>query len=126
MQGNIVSRQFVEEVLEYPESAFCALTKQEEAGATGITGHQLIPQGAIYLTWYHKKSTRVFRNMRFLISPHQHYDLIIGARSIQKDRLLDVPNLMNYAGGGVVDIENEEPEGTCASDCPGSESLTLI
>ncbi|PMD62419.1 uncharacterized protein K444DRAFT_627355 [Hyaloscypha bicolor E] len=93
MQGNIVSRKFIG-VLEYPESAFCPLTKEEEAGATSVTGHQLIPQGAIHLTWYHKKSTRVFRDMRFLISPNENFDLIIGAWSIQKDRILDVPNLM--------------------------------
>ncbi|KAH8672830.1 hypothetical protein BGZ60DRAFT_285843 [Tricladium varicosporioides] len=94
MQGNIVSRKFVEEVLGYPESAFCPLTKEEEVGATGITGHQLIPECAVYLTWYHKKSTRIFRNMRFLVSPNEMCDLIIGAQSIQKHKVLDVPNLM--------------------------------
>ncbi|EPE30329.1 hypothetical protein GLAREA_13052 [Glarea lozoyensis ATCC 20868] len=93
MQGNIVSRKFIE-MLGYPESAIAPLTKEEEAGATSVTGHRLIPQGAINLTWYHKKSTRVFRDTRFLISPNEHYDLIIGAWSIQKDRILDVPNLM--------------------------------
>jgi len=117
MQGNIVSRKFVEEVLEYPESAFCALTAEEEVGATSITGHQLIPQGAIYLTWYHKKSTRVFRDMRFLISPIEHFDLIIGARSIQKDRLLDVPNLMSGIGGKVdFSDDSEDPTVTDALD----------
>jgi len=97
MQGNIVSQRFVEDVLEYPKSAFCSLTKEEEVGAIGITGHQLIPEAAIYLTWYHKKSTRVFRNMRFLISSSQHFDIIIGTRSIQKYGLLDVPNLATQA-----------------------------
>jgi len=101
MQGNIVSRKFVEDVLQYSESNFSELTKEEKKGGTGITGHTLIPDGAIYLTWYHKKSTRVFRNMRFLISPNQHCDLIIGARSILKDRLLDVPNLMADSGGRI-------------------------
>jgi hypothetical protein len=126
MQGNIVSRKFVQEVLEYPESAFCPLTKEEEVGATGITGHQLIPEGAVYLTWYHKKSTRVFRNMRFLISPNDHCDLVIGARSIQKHRLLDVPNLMaQVAKMDIIDI-NETPEGRHLSRCPSLESLTLL
>jgi len=96
-----VSRKFVEDVLQYSESNFSELTKEEKKGGTGITGHTLIPDGAIYLTWYHKKSTRVFRNMRFLISPNQHCDLIIGARSILKDRLLDVPNLMADSGGRI-------------------------
>ncbi|TVY42634.1 hypothetical protein LSUB1_G005404 [Lachnellula subtilissima] len=95
MQGNIVSRAFVENVLEFSSANFCELTAEEKEGGTGITGHRLIPDGAIYLTWYHKKSTRVFRNMRFLISPHPQCDLIIGARSIQKDKLLSVPNLMD-------------------------------
>jgi hypothetical protein len=93
-QGNIVSREFVLNVLQLSEANFQALTKEEAKGATGITDHKLIPEAAIYLTWYHKKSTRVFRNMRFLISPYQHYDLIIGARSIREHNLLDVPNLM--------------------------------
>jgi len=112
MQGNIVSRKFVQEVLEYPESAFCPLTKEEEVGATSITGHRLIPEGAVCLTWYHKKSTRVFHNMRFLISPNEHCDLIIGAQSIQKHRVLDVPNLMASAGLGTVDPTGtpEDPE----------------
>jgi len=102
MQGNIISQKFVEDVLKYPRSAFCALTKEEEAGAIGITGHQLIPTAAIYLTWYHKKSTRVFRDMRFLISPNEQFDLIIGAGSIQRDKLLDVPNF--WMGWPIPDI----------------------
>jgi len=93
MQGNIVSRAFVEE-LGYSESSFHKLTNAEKEGGTGITGHKLTPEGAVYLTWYHNKSTRVFRDMRFLISQHPMYDLIIGARSIQKNNILDVPNLM--------------------------------
>ncbi|TVY85404.1 hypothetical protein LSUE1_G000035 [Lachnellula suecica] len=93
MQGNIVSRSFVE-VLEYSESDFCPLNKEEEAGAMSVTGHQLLPLSAIHLTWYYKNSTRVFRDMRFLISPNEHFDLIIGAGSIQKNKLLDVPNFM--------------------------------
>lgn len=94
MQGNIVSRTFVENVLEFSPANFSELTAAEKEGGTSVTGHTLIPDGAIYLTWYHKKSTRVFRNMRFLVSSSQHCDLIIGARSIQKDKLLTVPNLM--------------------------------
>jgi hypothetical protein len=93
-QGNIVSREFVLNVLELSEANFQPLTKEEAKGATGITDDKFIPVAAIYLTWYHKKSTRVFRSMRFLISPYQHYDLIIGARSIREHNLLDVPNLM--------------------------------
>jgi hypothetical protein len=93
-QGNIVSRTFVEDVLEYPKSAIRELTEEEKEGGSGVTGHRLVPEGAIFLTWYHKKSTRVFHNMRFLISKHPWYDLIIGARSIQEHGIQDVPNLM--------------------------------
>ena len=93
LQGNIVSREFVERVLEYPPERFRELTKEEERGGTGITGGLYAPEGAIYLTWYHKNSTRVFRDIRFLISPHSDYDLI-GSRSIQKDSILNVPCLM--------------------------------
>jgi hypothetical protein len=60
----------------------------------GITGDKFTPEAAIYLTWWHKKSTRVFRDMRFLISPQKQFDLIIGAHSIRAHNLLDVPNLM--------------------------------
>lgn len=89
-----MSRAFVTDVLRYPESQFQPLTKAEEAGGIGVTGHKLIPQGAISLTWYHSNSTRVFRDMRFLISEHPIYDVILGTRSIHQNRILDVPNLM--------------------------------
>jgi hypothetical protein len=89
-----VSREFVEQVLEYPQSDFRRLTNDEKGGGMDITGHTLVPEGAINLTWYHTKSTRVFHSMRFLISPNQHFDLIIGARSIQKHKLLDVPKFV--------------------------------
>lgn len=95
-----MSREFVERVLEYPPERFRELTKEEERGGTGITGDLHVPEGAIYLTWYHKNSTRVFRDMRFLISPHNDCDLIIGARSIQKNGILNVPCLMTGRGAG--------------------------
>jgi len=94
MQGNIVSRKFVEKVLDFPQSTFLKLTEEEERGGTGINGDSHVPLGAINLTWYHNNSTRVFYDMRFLISPAQHCDLIIGAQSIQRDNILNVPCLM--------------------------------
>jgi hypothetical protein len=107
LQGNIVSRAFVVDVLGFTESDFQELTKAEEDGGTGVTGHKLIPHGAIYLTWYHINSTRVFRDMRFLISDHPMYDLIIGARSIQENNILDIPNLATQ--GGRVDLDEDKP-----------------
>jgi len=102
LQGNIVSRAFLVDVLGYSEADFHKLTKEEEDGGTGITGHTLIPEGAIYLTWYHSNSTRVFRDMRFLVSEHPIYDLIIGAHSIRKNNILDVPNLTDSGGGNLL------------------------
>jgi hypothetical protein len=99
-QGNIVSRDFVVNVLEFPEANFKPLNDKERKGAIGITGNRFVPEAAIYLTWYHSKSTRVFRDMRFLITPNPHCDLIIGAYSIQANQLLDVPNLIARGDGG--------------------------
>jgi len=93
-QGNIVSRRFVEKVLEFPKSSIHELTWAEKAGGIGVTGHKLIPEGAIYLTWYYNKSTMVFHNMRFLISEYSKIDLIIGARSCLEHGIQNVPNLM--------------------------------
>jgi hypothetical protein len=98
-QGNIVSRDFVVNVLEFPEANFRPLNEKEKKGAIGITGNKFVPEAAIYLTWYHSKSTRVFRDMRFLITPNPHCDLIIGAYSIQVNQLLDVPNLIARSDG---------------------------
>jgi hypothetical protein len=95
MQGNIVSKDFVESVLEFPSTGFEKLTSEEEMSGTSITGDLHTPLGAIYLTWYHSSSTRVFRNMRFLISPAQYCDMIIGAQSIQKEKILSVPCLVD-------------------------------
>lgn len=98
-QGNIVSRRFVEKVLEYPKSSICELTPRERAGGLGVTGHKLMPEGAVYLTWYHKNSTMVFHDMRFLISGNSKIDLIIGARSCLEHGIQEAPNLMAEANG---------------------------
>lgn len=125
LQGNIVSKFFLIDVLGYAETDFHKLTKEEEDGGTGITGHKFVPNGAIYLTWYHSNSTRVFRDMRFLISEHPMYDLIIGARSIQEHNILDVPNLMS----GVDDKPNprydQEPEPRSLSSFPCHSSSQI-
>lgn len=105
LQGNIVSRAFLVDILGYSEANFHKLTKEEEDGGIGITGHKLVPEGAVYLTWYHSNSTRVFRNMRFLISENPMCDLVIGAHSIRKNNILDVPNLGD--SGGRADKEKD-------------------
>lgn len=106
-----MSRKFAIEVLENQEANIRELTEDEKKGGVGITGDRLVPEGAIYLTWYHQKSARVFRNMRFLISPNPHYDLIIGARSIMKHKILDVPNLMAEPAAGVGKITIPRADG---------------
>lgn len=93
-QGNIVSRFFLLEVLGFPQSRILPLTDSEKCGGIGITNNKLVPQGSVYLSWYHCNSARIFRNMRFLVSPHPHCDLVIGARSILEHNLLGKPNFM--------------------------------
>lgn len=89
-----MSRNLVENELGYEPSSFYKLTDDEaRIDTTGPIG-AILPEGAIYLTWYHKSSTRIFRNMRFLVSRNMQYDMIIGAHSIQRENLLDVPNLL--------------------------------
>ena len=126
-QGNIVSRHFVEHVLEFPKSSIRELTDAEKEGGSGVTGHRLVPEGAIYLTWYHKKSTRVFHNMRFLISEHPMYDLIIGARSIQEHGIQDVPNLMaasnDLVTGGKTVIRHQGTRGTRYNSLSADQKL---
>jgi hypothetical protein len=97
LQGNLVSRDFALK-LGCTESTFRPLKKSEESGGTSATGHTLMPEGAVHLTWYHSNSTRVFHDMRFLVSRHQQCDLVIGARSIEKHKLLCPPNLTDQNG----------------------------
>ena len=102
--GNIVSREFLLKELKFPESAFMGkqLSKSEKEGIS-VTGHPLIPEGAINLDWYHAKSTQRYRGMRFLVSSNPRCDLIIGARSIEKHGILASPNLAN-----VVDFDDSK------------------
>jgi hypothetical protein len=82
MQGNFVSRDFVLKTLGYSETNFRELTEKEKRG------HEMTPVGAIQLTWYHRNSTKVYRNMRFLVSADTPFDLIIGAPSVDEHDLL--------------------------------------
>ncbi|PQE06883.1 hypothetical protein CJF31_00010951 [Rutstroemia sp. NJR-2017a BVV2] len=92
MQGDIVSKDFLENQLGFPKSRFRELKGTEKRGA--VVGNN-IPEAAIHLTWYHKKGSRAFHDMRFLIAPHSDADLVIGAQSIWKYNLLTVPYLMS-------------------------------
>lgn len=93
-KGNIVSREFLVKTLGYEESDFLPLTELEKSQpGISATQHILSLLGAIHLAWYFDTSTQVYRDMRFLISPHSHCDLIIGARSIERHNMLGVPVL---------------------------------
>lgn len=119
LQGNTVSREFLLNTLRYPESAIERLKDSEKRGGVSTTGDILVPEGACHLTWYHSKSTQVFRGMRFLISPNPRCDLVIGARSIERHNLLSPPNLM------VDKITIDDPDGTFMEyEAYGSSSLT--
>jgi hypothetical protein len=50
--------------------------------------------GCIRVSWFSETSPKVFNNMRFLVSETAQVDLVIGTRSIQKEKLLNPPNLM--------------------------------
>lgn len=93
LHGNTISKSFLINVLKYSEQSFQELTYEESHGGIGATGDKLLPEGAIYLTWYHASSATVYRDMRFLISPHAHCDLVVGACSIQEYNILSPPNL---------------------------------
>jgi hypothetical protein len=87
--GNFVSREWLENVLEYPKSKLLSLLDYEQRGQIGTSGPVLNPEAAVYLTWYHKKSSRVYHNMRFFVSPSLNHDLVIGAGSMKQHGMLD-------------------------------------
>lgn len=92
LQGNIISKEFALK-LGYTEADFKPLKSRERNGGTSATGHAHMPEGALYITWYHNSSPRLYGGMRFLVSSETQCQLIIGARSIQKHRLLSAPVL---------------------------------
>ncbi|KAE9364221.1 hypothetical protein N431DRAFT_104210 [Stipitochalara longipes BDJ] len=92
LQGNIISIEFARK-LGFTSADFKRPSSRERNGGTSATGHAHVPEGVLHLTWYHNSSPRLFRNMRFLVSPSEHFDIVIGANSILKYKLLAPPNL---------------------------------
>jgi hypothetical protein len=92
LQGNIVSKDFARK-LGYIPSDFKSLRQRERNGGTSATGHIYMPEGVLHLTWYHNGG-RLFRDMRFLVSPTLQFDIVIGAHSILKHGLLLPPKLL--------------------------------
>ncbi|KAI9773864.1 MAG: hypothetical protein M1840_006090 [Geoglossum simile] len=97
LQGNLVSEEFARK-LGYTESDFRPLRPRESNGGTSATGHTHMPKGALHLTWYHNASPRLYSDMRFLVSPSQQYEIVIGAHSILKYKLVSHPNFAVTAG----------------------------
>jgi len=91
-QGNMVSKDYLLNVLKFSEADFIPLTEQETLGGTSASGHRVEAEAAIHLTWYHGKNARTFHDMRFLVVSGSSFDLVIGERSIIKHNLLSPPN----------------------------------
>ncbi|KAF3038218.1 hypothetical protein E8E11_005933 [Didymella keratinophila] len=93
-QGNIISKQFVDD-LGFEEADYEPLTPREELGGQTMNGTIHPVEAAILLTWHHNTGPR-YRNMRFLISSTlDSHTMIIGTRSIVKHDLLSPPVFMN-------------------------------
>jgi len=98
-QGNIVSKDFLLGTLGYLVSDIRKLSPEEKQGGTAITGDPVVPIGVVRLTWWHETSS-LFRDMRFLVCPQEHFDLIIGAESIEKYHLVGEINFSACRIGG--------------------------
>jgi hypothetical protein len=74
--------------------------------------------GCIRVSWFSETSPKVFNNMRFLVSETAHVDLVIGTRSIQKEKLLSPPNLMS--GKEIHALNKISGEDTCDAEFAAS------
>lgn len=90
-QGNIISSEFAH-ALGFTE--FEPLSSKEQDGGIVANGSKHDVSGALYLSWFHSTSVKVYRDMRFLVSESAPVDLVIGTHSIVRHRLISPPNLM--------------------------------
>lgn len=90
--GNFVSKAFLIEELGFQDSDFnrTGLTEGEKSGISA-SGHPVIPEGWIELTWYPPNCPMPYRNMRFLILENPKFELTICARTIEKHNILSKP-----------------------------------
>jgi len=107
-QGNMVSKDFLFNILGYTEADFVELTEQEKYGGTSASGHRVTPEAAVLLTWYYGTSPRTFNDMRFLVTSNPDCDLVIGVHSIVKHKLLSPPNLGVEGGRVLSKFETDE------------------
>ncbi|KAF2464167.1 uncharacterized protein BDR25DRAFT_346844 [Lindgomyces ingoldianus] len=97
LQGNIISIEFAHRL---GFTQFKSLKPRERNGGIVASGNIHNVSGAIHVSWYHCTSSKVFRNMRFLVSESAPVDMVIGTHSIVRHQLISPPNLF-------IDIENE-------------------
>jgi hypothetical protein len=95
-----VSKDFLLGPLGYLVSDIRKLSPKERQGGTSITGDTVVPIGVVRLTWWNEASPKLFRDMHFLVCPQEHFDIIIGAKSIEKYHLLGEINFMSSRIGG--------------------------
>lgn len=95
-----MSKDFLLGPLGYLVSDIRKLSPKEKQGGISVTGNAVVPIGVVRLTWWHETSPKLFRDMRFLVCPQEHFDLIIGAESIEKYHLVGEINFMLSRIGG--------------------------
>ena len=90
--GNFVSKSFLVEELGVQESEFNreGLTETEKSGESA-SGHPVIPEGWIELTWHPHNCAMPYRNMRFLVLENPKFELTICARTIEQHKILSKP-----------------------------------
>jgi hypothetical protein len=90
LQGNLISKDFLEN-LGYSSSDYTKLKSSDRDGHSA-SGHPIVPEGAVKLTWYYPSSPRIYRDMRFLVLENPSHDLVLCAQAIKKHNILDSPN----------------------------------
>lgn len=116
LQGNIVSLDLAHR-LGYKE--LDKLKPSEQNGGITMMGGTLMPEGAVHLSWYHSSSAQVFKDMRFLVLANANADLVIGAHSIVKYKLISPPNfwIVNRERGLYTIVAGGMLENHCVMIC---------
>ncbi|KAL1600682.1 hypothetical protein SLS60_007070 [Paraconiothyrium brasiliense] len=92
-QGNIISTKFARR-LGFTENDYQPLDHREDNGGMVATGEIHKVLGFVRVSWFSETSPKVFNTMRFLVSETAHVDLVVGTRSIIKEKIINPPNLM--------------------------------
>jgi len=124
LQGNLISKNFLLQHLGYCESDFAKLKDSDRAGSS-VSGHPVIPDGAVKLTWYHPGSVRIYRDMRFLVLENATYDLVLCAQAIEKHKIVNAPNFGDVVTSKKVNTDDEEQRLRAAKEKAENNVLTL-